>query len=241
MEKLSHSKSNMYILSFFDIDNTLIQSSSGHVEALLHSIAEVYGMDVRIDVINHHGMTDQEIITRILEQYGLDRAAIKSGLRSCMDRMCRSYAGIVESEKIVVMEGVIDLLGELKLNGAILGLVTGNLEQIARYKLAKIGLDRFFEIGGFGSDHINRGELVKIAIQRAEDRFNYGDNRRVFHFGDAPQDMQAARYGGAVPVGVATGVFTAEQLTAAGAEIVFPDLTGVDEILKIVMEAAPTS
>jgi phosphoglycolate phosphatase-like HAD superfamily hydrolase len=226
----------MDILTFFDIDNTLIQSSTGHVEALLLSIAEVYGLEASIEVINHHGMTDQEIITRLLEEYGIDRAAIKSGLKDCMESMSRKYAEIVNSEKIVVMRGVFDLLPKLEQNGVILGLVTGNLEKIARCKLKKIGIDQFFKIGGFGSDHINRGELVKIAIQRAGDRFNCGHKRRVFHFGDAPQDMKAGRTAGVVPVGVATGIFTADQLTAAGAETVFPDLTDADEILKMMLK-----
>ena len=44
----------MDLLVFFDIDNTLIQSSSGHMEALLQSIVEVYGLEASIDVINHH-------------------------------------------------------------------------------------------------------------------------------------------------------------------------------------------
>jgi len=101
MGKLSHCKSNMDILAFFYIDNTLIHSSRGHVDALLRSIAEVYGLEVSIEVINHHGMTDQEIITRILEAYGMDRAAIKSGLKNCMESMCRNYAEIIKSEKIV--------------------------------------------------------------------------------------------------------------------------------------------
>jgi phosphoglycolate phosphatase-like HAD superfamily hydrolase len=217
----------MDILTFFDIDNTLIQSSTGHVEALLLSIAEVYGLEASIEVINHHGMTDQEMI---------DRAAIKSGLKDCMESMSRKYAEIVNSEKIVVMRGVFDLLPKLEQNGVILGLVTGNLEKIARCKLKKIGIDQFFKIGGFGSDHIHRGELVKIAIQRAGDRFNCGHKRRVFHFGDAPQDMKAGRTAGVVPVGVATGIFTADQLTAAGAETVFPDLTDADEILKMMLK-----
>jgi phosphoglycolate phosphatase-like HAD superfamily hydrolase len=65
-----------------------------------------------------------------------------------------------------------------------------------------------------------------------KDRFNCGDKQRVFHFGDAPQDMRAGRAAGVVPVGVATGVFTAEQLTSAGAEIVFPDLKEKDGILR---------
>ena len=232
MGKLSQCESKMDILAFFDIDNTLIQSSKGHVEALLLSIAEVYGLDVSIEVINHHGMTDQEIIIRLLEEYGIDQAQIQSGLKDCMESMSRKYAEIVNSEEIDVMEGVFALLPKLEQNGIILGLVTGNLEKIARCKLKKIGIDQFFKTGGFGSDHINRGELVKIAIQRAGDRFNCGDKQRVFHFGDAPQDMRAGRVAGVVPVGVATGVFTAEQLTSAGAEIVFPDLKETNEILR---------
>ena len=220
------------LLAFFDIDNTLIQSSRGHVNALLQAISEVYGLDARLDVINHHGMTDQEIITRISEAYGLDRKAIKSGLKDCMESMSRRYAEIVKSETIVIKPGVLNLMPRLAQNDINLGLVTGNLEKIARLKLKKIGINHFFKIGGFGSDHIDRAELVKIAIQKAADRF-YCDRRpRAFHFGDSPQDMQAGRAAGVVPVGVATGIFTSEQLAAAGAEIVFPDLKDADGILR---------
>ena len=219
------------LLAFFDIDNTLIQSSSGHVEALLLAISEVYGLEARIDVISHHGMTDQEIITRILAEYEVNLADIETGLQDCLDRMPLKYAEIVESEKIVMMEGVVDLISKLEHNGFILGLVTGNLEKIAHAKLKKIGIDHFFQIGGFGSDHINRTNLVKIAIQRAEEQFNIGSDRHVFHFGDAPQDMKAGREAGVVPIGVTTGVFTAEQLKATGAEIVIPNLKDAGEIL----------
>jgi phosphoglycolate phosphatase-like HAD superfamily hydrolase len=143
------------------------------------------------------------------------------------------YAAIVQSEKIVMLEGVLNLLTQLEQNGIILGLVTGNLEKIARAKLEKIGIYHFFKTGGFGSDHINRTNLVKIAIQRAEEQFDFGSHRRVFHFGDAPQDMKAGREAGVVPIGVTTGVFTAEQLTSAGAEKVIPDLKNADDILQM--------
>jgi phosphoglycolate phosphatase len=224
----------MDLLVFFDIDNTLIQSSSGHMEALLQSIGEVYGLEASIDVINHHGMTDQEILIRILEKYEIGEAAVKSRLQDCLASMPRKYAEIVKSEKIVILQGVFDLLSKLEQSGIILGLVTGNLEQIARAKLKKIGIDHFFRIGGFGSDHINRTNLVKIAIQRAEAQFDFGSHRRVFHFGDAPQDMRAGREAGVVPIGVATGIFSAQQLTSAGAQKVIPDLKGTDDILQYV-------
>ena len=128
----------MGLLAFFDIDNTLIQSSSGHVEALLLSIAEVYGLEARIDVINYHGMTDQEIITRILEKYEIDRATIRSRLTDCMESM--------------------------------------------------------------------------------------------------PQDMQAGREAGIVPIGVTAGLFTADQLLSAGAEKVIPDLKDADGFLQMLLK-----
>ncbi len=228
----------MTIIAFFDIDNTLIKSSSGHIEALLHCITEVYGIGARIDVINHHGMTDQEIITGILETYEVDEATVGSRLADCMACMVRKYAAIVKSEKIVIMPGVLALLSKLEQHGVILGLVTGNLEQIARAKLKKIGIAHFFKIGGFGSDHIKRARLVRIALRRAGARFDCGGQIRTFHFGDAPQDMQAGREAGVVPIGVATGVFTAQQLIAAGADNVFADFQRPDDILNFLLKKA---
>ena len=71
-------------------------------------------------------------------------------------------------------------------------------------KLKKIGIDHFFKFGGFGSDHINRADLVNIAIQRAEKKYGIGKNTQIFHFGDAPQDMIAGR----LPVIPGTGFRT---------------------------------
>jgi phosphoglycolate phosphatase-like HAD superfamily hydrolase len=45
--------------------------------------------------------------------------------------------------------------------------------------------------------------------------------------------MKAGREAGVVPIGVTTGVFTAEQLTSAGAEKVIPDLKDADDILQM--------
>ena len=51
--------------------------------------------------------------------------------------------------------------------------------------------------------------------------------------GDTPHDIACARAVGAVPVGVATGTFTVEQLRATGAEIVFKDLSDTDAFLAL--------
>ena len=223
-------------LVFFDIDNTLIQSSSGHIQALLECIKDVYGIEASINAINHHGMTDQEIIVLLLEKYGVDNGTIQLHLNACVECMPLKYAEIVKSEDIVMLGGVFELLASLDQNGFILGLVTGNLEKIARAKLKKIGINHFFKMGGFGSDHINRTELAKIAIQRAKDRFNIQPHSKTFLFGDTPSDIKAARAAGSTAVGVATGIYAAEQLQSAGADKVLQNLEDAEAILKFLMD-----
>ena len=154
-----------------------------------------------------------------------------------MDRMQLHYDRIVLSENIVILEGVFDLLSKLDQNSFLLGLVTGNHERIARAKLNKIGISDFFEFGGFGSDHVSRTELVKIAIRRAGNQIRPDGNNSIFHFGDAPQDMRAAREAGVIPIGVTTGIFSAEELESAGAHRTVPDLKNAESILHILSRA----
>ena len=51
--------------------------------------------------------------------------------------------------------------------------------------------------------------------------------------GDTPHDIACARAVGAVPVGVATGTFTVDQLKATGADIVFEDLSDTGAFLEL--------
>jgi len=225
----------MYILTLFDIDNTLIKSSAGHRQAYREAVKDIYGIKVDMNVINYHGMTDQEIIFKVLRKYKLDEGTIRTNLKTCMDVMALKYAEIVKSENINILDGVGELLTKLQQNKIICGLVTGNLEKIARAKLRKIGLDHFFKIGGFGSDHMDRAELAKLAIKRAEAKFNLGSHRSIFSFGDAPQDMMAGKAAGATSIGVTTGVFSREQLESAGADVVFQSLADTGHILKFIL------
>ncbi len=219
----------------FDIDNTLIRSSTGHAAAMIAAVKDIFGVTTSIDIIRHHGRTDPDILSRILEKCGVDESIVQSKLNEGLARMQQLYAEVVQTENLVILEGVLNLLSRLEQERFLLGLVTGNLEKIAYAKLKKIGLDGYFRFGGFGSDHICRTELVKLAIKRAKIQFGLTDDIRVFHFGDAPQDMTAARDAGAKPIGVATGVFTAAELESAGAYRIVSNLVKTDEILRLLV------
>ena len=92
-----------------------------------------------------------------------------------------------------------------------------------------------FEIGGYGEDGADRAVLVGLAIQRAEGKYGVRfDPRRVVVIGDTPHDIKGAHDNGAVAVGVATGGSSAEELTAAGADVVLADLTKLDALRQAV-------
>ena len=69
----------------------------------------------------------------------------------------------------------------------VVALVTGNLEQIAWTKMRRLGIYEHFTapgLGGFGSDHTLRGELVKIAAVRTAEELGVEVGAR-FHVGMA--------------------------------------------------------
>jgi phosphoglycolate phosphatase len=98
-----------------------------------------------------------------------------------------------------------------------LALVTGNLEPVARRKLAAAGIGHYFEPGqgGFGSDSEHRGELPAVARARAG---GWARERTVV-IGDTPRDIACARADGVRVVAVATGSFSPEALAEADAVV----------------------
>jgi phosphoglycolate phosphatase-like HAD superfamily hydrolase len=75
---------------------------------------------------------------------------------------------------------------------------------------------------------------VPIAVERAREKgIAEVDPRSVLVVGDTPFDVECALAAGAVPIGVATGGFTAVQLQDSGAEIVFEDLSNTTAFLAL--------
>ncbi len=119
-------------------------------------------------------------------------------------------------------------------------LLTGNLRPIAEEKLAAFGLDTYvdFEVGAYGADHVERSDLVGWARRQVARRYGvmFGPENTVL-VGDTPNDVAAAHAGGAAVVAVATGRYPADELTAAGADVVLADLTDTETVVSCVLGA----
>ena len=105
-----------------------------------------------------------------------------------------------------------------------LALLTGNYEAVARLKLARAGIGKYFPTaqGAFGSDSEDRAALPAIARRRAGTAGRPYPRSETIVIGDTPRDIACARADGLRVVAVACGPFTASELGDADAVVQQP-------------------
>lgn len=214
-------------LVLFDIDGTItkkITKTSLHSIAFSEAIKKVFDVDCDIHTITPDGKTDQQIIIEVLVQKGIEKERVREKMDDITKEMVAVFERGINTEEMAIQRGVKDLLDELDRNNMLSGLLTGNLEPIAMAKMKRIGLDGYFKLGGFGSDDEVRSNLIKIAIDRAKNKFGFNYNNNVFVVGDTPLDIKAGKEAGIKTIGVATGKYSIEDLKKENPDFVFEDL-----------------
>lgn len=203
----------------FDIDGTLIRSGGASDRSWQHAFRELHGVEVDIRKTTGRGLPDPEV-GRQAFRAAIGRDATPEELARLMERRLSHLPDEVErAERYRVLDGAEELLERLVDEGFLLGLTTGNVEAAAHIKLARGGLNRFFTFGGYGSDSPDRTELTRIAVRRAATVAGTAvDPAAMRSVGDTPRDVEAGHGAGIRVVGVATGDFSVEQLTGAGAD-----------------------
>ncbi len=215
----------------FDVDGTLVHAGGAGRRAVGRALLLHMGrIDGSLAGLRLEGMTDRLIVREVLQALGrpFDDALC--------DRVLGDYVRFLREEihgpGYRVLPGVAELLSALAARGAPMGLCTGNVEEGARLKLARGGLDGFFGWGeeaicGFAADGEARERIVEAALRRASRRL--GREVRpgeALVIGDTPRDVEAAHQVGVPVLAVATGRFSVEELRACGADRVLPSLEG---------------
>jgi phosphoglycolate phosphatase len=207
---------------------------------MLGAVQQVYGVtfapgEEPIRKVVPNGKTDRQIIREMLVPRGVTDAEIDGGFADLERIACELHAR--SSEPTLTPEAsreAADVLTELQGDGHVLALLTGNLEPIARHKMALAGLDGFFPPGqgGFGSDAEHRPDLVPLARVRAGGEGSPHPAHDTVVIGDTPLDVAAALADGVRSIGVAGVHHSRNQLHEAGADAVVDEL---DEIPKWVI------
>jgi phosphoglycolate phosphatase-like HAD superfamily hydrolase len=220
----------------FDIDGTLVLTGRAGLRAMNRACEDLVRSDNAMAGVTFAGRTDWSILDDVLRNHGhtLDETLLET-LRG-------RYIGHLEEEIQFpgygvkdVLPGIRPLLDALTAREDVrLGLLTGNFIEGARIKLAYFDLWKYFPWGAFGGDAASRNDLVPIAVARARAHGIDGvAPADVIVVGDTPSDVECALVAGATPVAVATGGYSTEQLRAAGAEIVFKDLSDTAAFLRL--------
>ncbi|KAA3609990.1 MAG: HAD family hydrolase [Calditrichaeota bacterium] len=224
-------------LLLFDIDGTLITGRGIPKKVALNVIQKHFPNFKNGNEVRFNGMTDPLIVQQVLasnnHKIELDDPIINIILD---DFLCELKKHVTPQTPPDILPGVENLLKTCSLDNAIfMGLVTGNMMHGAKIKLNAAGLDSYFSLGAFGSDHWNRNELPPIAISRADKYFGKTFLAEdTWIIGDSPKDVECAKANGLKCLAVLTGKIDKQVMLKAGADFVMQDLGNLEEFFSII-------
>ncbi len=195
----------------FDIDGTLANTRGGvHYNSFHTALREVFGCDGRIDNVPVHGNTDPGILRAALQQYGKLPADFEARLPRAWAIMNAEVAQKADQMEVELCPGIPELLAELRRQGKVIGVVTGNLEEVGWLKLERGGIRQFFDFGSFSDTREKREDIFRHGVELA--RALRGPAATVCFLGDTPSDVRAAERLGMPVIAVATGIYSREDL-----------------------------
>ncbi|HEX4722282.1 MAG TPA: haloacid dehalogenase-like hydrolase [Pseudonocardiaceae bacterium] len=222
-------------LVLWDVDLTLLDLRRMGRGWFHDALVEVTGREpVRPPAFG--GRTDRWIAARLLAGVGIPPTdELIAALHDAVVRIAGEQRARI-AEFGVVLPGVPEVLAALAARPDVAqSLVTGNLRPVAGFKVDAFDLTRYLdlEIGGYGDVSEVRANLVADAVAGATHR--YGVLGSVVVVGDTPHDVHAALAHDFRAIGVATGRHRADELLAAGAHAVLPDLSDTDRVLTLLL------
>lgn len=220
-------------LILFDIDGTLVLTGGAGGRAMARAFEELFVVPDAFRGIPFPGRTDAWLLSDAAAAHGIPPDS--PVLARFPDVYLRHLAIELEhpGPRKGVMPGVRALLDALSgRDDVYLALLTGNYEAAAQVKLEYFDLWRYFPCGAFGDHAPDRNSLLGKAVARVVASGGPTvDAAEAVVIGDTPLDVACATASGARSIGVATGNHSLEELRAAGADVVFADLSDIDAVL----------
>lgn len=220
-------------LIFWDIDGTLMHCGSDGKKALNRTFYELFGINDAFGKSVIGGAMDAMLLEGIMNSFGID----KSNLPDIITYYQKVLADILNNDNYkCVLPGIVSLLEAVdKHPKAINALLTSNLKIGAITKLKSVGLDKYFELGGFGDDPGEKWDAAIQCINLAEAKFNTVFKKdRIFLIGDSCYDIYCAKKLGIKSIAVGTGWSDAETLKSCKPDFFFTDLSDTAALMEVI-------
>ena len=225
------------VLVLWDIDHTLIETRGVGGRIYADAFQTVTGHELK-KMPHLSGRTEPVIFREALEAHGLsDRDGLYAQFAT---EQARGYAQRMSELAHTgrALPGAADALRTLyDRDDTAQSVLTGNTRESAALKLQAFNLDGYLrlDLAAYGTDADDRPNLVPITRHRAEAALGlHFTPENTILIGDTPNDVTAAHEGGARVIAVATGSYTSDDLTSAGADTVFEDLADTTALLTAI-------
>ena len=226
-------------LILFDIDGTLVLTGGIAMGKMVEAVSRVTGFPVQWHVRDFVGYTDRYILRTLLQRCGVSEGRVEDLTEAALSYYLEGIRDALRSDGAVrVLPGVKALLEALSRDKRFaLGLLTGNVREGAHYKLAPVGLERYFPVGAYGDDALLRDDLPPVAIQRTEKHYQcFFEKKDIWIIGDSVNDIRCAHAHHLRSLAVGTGKIPAEELRKYRPDVFLPDLTPTEKIIRILSQ-----
>ena len=220
------------VLVLWDIDGTLVTHAPSPRDRHAHAVSTVLGRDVEW-LPAGIGKTDRQILIELFADHIPSTDEIEQAFAVIDDVTAQDML----TAPSTAIAGTHETLTNLASAGADHSVLTGNSPRRARLKLEAAGLAEQidFDSGFYGHIHSTRMELVADAAQR----LSLQDGVRPVIIGDTPLDILAGHASGIPVIAVATGIYSADDLSEHRPHAVLEVFTGAQgELAEHVFSAA---
>jgi len=205
------------LLVLFDVDGTLFLTHDPLAgRALRETLSERFRVELPEDAlerVDHEGQTSLRIGRLVLRDAGLDAPELGPWCAEFAKRYLELLSD-ADTSDWQAASGAEESLARLQAAGQRLALLTGNPEPVARARLERLGLGRFFPAGqgAYGCEAESRAELIALARARAGD----WPADRTVEVGDTAVDVSSARDAGIRSLRVGPGTPLTNALAQLG-------------------------
>jgi phosphoglycolate phosphatase-like HAD superfamily hydrolase len=207
-------------LLIFDIDGTLTESETSHIDSFVSGMADL-GIDVPLtnpEIYPH--VTDSAISKFHFEK---SRGVIPNEI-DMQDIEQRVMAHYMDKPTANQVSGASNFLKFVTDNNIPYCFATGSFYSLAIEKLNKVNINYDVNLLATAKDGDSREEILYSGIARAKSRFNVADEPTIVSFGDGIWDLKTAKNMDLNFVGIGHKI---NYLKSKGAEHCFENFSSI--------------
>jgi phosphoglycolate phosphatase-like HAD superfamily hydrolase len=204
-------------LVLFDIDGTLIAHKDKTTQIgfprFSYAIKKVYGVSIDFSATSvYNGCVDKQIVRSVVPEAVFSQKEFDIRWPGIRDALLE-YAVKQTSDGKQLYEPIEDAVALAMLlhvnQDYQIGLLSGNVEKIARWKLKHAGIPNIFSLELFSDQFDNRTDLAKSVFEKYRTKFQCDiQPNNIVVIGDSIHDIRCGKAIGAKTIAVATGVST---------------------------------